>query len=100
LDERLVAFQEGNMSFTWTQLLIWVLIAGMIGCMGEMIADRRRLSDFFSASSLGLLAIFLLVGILHFHFVGELFILRVPLLSTVLVAALFVSLWSGRGSLR
>lgn len=84
------------MIFTWMQLLVWVLIACGIGCTGELIAGRHNVRDCVTSSSFALLAIVLLVGIFHFHFIGEVSILKVPLVSTVFVAALFVGLWSGR----
>jgi hypothetical protein len=84
------------MMFNWEQLCLWLLIAGGIGCAGELMAGRHRLLDLLEASAVALLAVLLLVGIFHFHFKDELIIMDVPLLSTVLIAALVVSLWSTR----
>ncbi len=43
---------------------------------------------------LGLLAIFLIVGVFHFHIVGEPTLEGVPLISTIIAAAILVALWS------
>ncbi len=82
--------------FSWQQICIWLLIAGIVGCAGELMAGRHSLRGFFEASEAALLAVLLIVGIFHFRFVGELVVLNVPLLSTVFIAALFVSIWSVR----
>jgi len=42
-----------------------------------------------------LLAIFLVVGILHFHIAGEPSLGGVPLISSIIAAAILVAIWSG-----
>jgi uncharacterized membrane protein YeaQ/YmgE (transglycosylase-associated protein family) len=83
------------MGITFTQLLIWILIAALVGFAGELIAHRRTPDGIIGAILVGLLAIFLIVGVFHFHIIGEPFLGGVPLISSILVAALLVALWSG-----
>ncbi len=78
-----------------TTLLIWLLIAAIVGVIGELIAQRRAPSGIIGAIVVGFLAIFLLVGVLHLHIPGEPFWYGVPLISSILVAAILVAIWSG-----
>ena len=78
-----------------TTLLIWLLIAAIVGVIGELIAQRRAPGGIIGAIVLGFLAIFLLVGVLHLHIPGEPFWYGVPLISSILVAAILVAIWSG-----
>jgi uncharacterized membrane protein YeaQ/YmgE (transglycosylase-associated protein family) len=80
---------------TITQLLVWIIIAALIGIVGELIARRRAPDGIIGAIILGFLAIFLIVGILHFHIAGEPFLAGVPLISSIIVAAILVFIWSG-----
>jgi uncharacterized membrane protein YeaQ/YmgE (transglycosylase-associated protein family) len=85
----------GYMAITFTQLLIWILIAALVGIVGELLARRHAPDGLIGAIILGLLAIFLVVGVFHFHFAGEPFLAGVPLISSVLAAAILVAIWSG-----
>ena len=78
-----------------TTLLIWLLIAAIVGVIGELIAQRRAPGGIIGAIVVGFLAIFLLVGVLHLHIPGEPFWYGVPLISSILVAAILVAIWSG-----
>ena len=78
-----------------TITLIWLLIAAIVGVIGELIAQRRAPGGIIGAIVLGFLAIFLLVGVLHLHIPGEPFWYGVPLISSILVAAILVAIWSG-----
>ncbi|MDQ6660860.1 MAG: transglycosylase [Chloroflexota bacterium] len=82
------------MTITLTQLLIWALIAIAIGFVGELLARRRAPDGIIGAAVVGFLAIFILVGLLHFHIPGEPFLYSVPLLSSIIVAAILVLIWS------
>ncbi len=55
------------MSITLTQLIIWVIIAALVGFVGE----------------------------LHFHIAGEPSLGGVPLISSIIAAAILVAIWSG-----
>ena len=82
------------MAVTFTQLIIWIIIAAIIGFLGELIAGRRAPAGILGAIMLGLLAIFLIVGFFHFHIIGEPTVEGVPLISTIIAAAILVALWS------
>jgi uncharacterized membrane protein YeaQ/YmgE (transglycosylase-associated protein family) len=82
------------MAVTFVQLLIWIIIAAIIGLLGELIAGRRAPAGILGSIMLGLFSIFLIVGFFHFHIIGEPFVDGVPLISTIIAAALLVVLWS------
>jgi len=79
---------------TITQLLVWIIIAAIVGVIGELIAHRRAPDGIIGAIILGFLAIFIIVGLLHFHIAGEPTLAGVPLISSIIVAAILVALWS------
>ena len=79
---------------TFTQLIIWIIIAAIVGFLGEFLAGRRAPAGILGAIMVGLFAIFLIVGFFHFHIVGEPLLEGVPLLSTIIAAAILVVIWS------
>jgi len=83
-----------RMTITLIQLLLWIVIAAVVGFVGELIARRRAPSGIVGATILGFLAIFLVVGILHFSIVGEPVFEGVPIISSIIAAALLVFIWS------
>ena len=83
------------MSISFTQVLIWIIIAAVVGVVGELIAHRRAPDGIVGAIIVGLLAIFLIVGVFHFQIAGEPKLGGVPLISSIIVAALLVAIWSG-----
>lgn len=83
------------MTISLTQLLIWIIIAAIVGVIGELIARRRAPDGIVGATVVGLLAIFLIVGIFHFQIPGEPKLGGVPLISSIIVAAILVAIWSG-----
>ncbi|GHO49548.1 GlsB/YeaQ/YmgE family stress response membrane protein [Ktedonospora formicarum] len=85
----------GALVISLTKLIVWLLIALLVGVLGELIAHRRTPDGFLGAVVLGFLAIFLVVGVLDFHIVGEPYINGVPLISSILAAVLLVVIWSG-----
>ncbi len=82
------------MTITVTQLIVWLIVAAIIGILGELIAGRRAPAGILGAIMLGLFAIFLIVGFFHFHIVGEPEVEGVPIISTIIAAAILVVLWS------
>jgi len=82
------------MAITFTQLLIWLIIAAIVGVIGELIAGRRAPDGIIGAIIIGFLAIFLIVGVLHFHIGDEPTLNGVPLISSIIVAAILVFLFS------
>jgi uncharacterized membrane protein YeaQ/YmgE (transglycosylase-associated protein family) len=87
--------KEVSMEISFTQVLIWIVIAAIVGVVGELLARRRAPDGIVGAILVGLLAIFLIVGVFHFHIAGEPSVEGVPLISTIIVAALMVAIWSG-----
>lgn len=83
------------MSVSFTQMLIWILIAAVVGVVGELLARRRAPDGIVGAIIVGLLAIFLIVGVFHFQITGEPTWEHVPLISSIIVAAILVAVWSG-----
>jgi uncharacterized membrane protein YeaQ/YmgE (transglycosylase-associated protein family) len=82
------------MSVTFTQFLVWLIIAAIIGILGEFIAGRRAPAGILGAIMVGLFSIFLIVGFFHFHIVGEPTIEGVPIISTIIAAVMLVIIWS------
>jgi uncharacterized membrane protein YeaQ/YmgE (transglycosylase-associated protein family) len=82
------------MNITFTQLIIWLLIAAVVGVIGELIARRRAPDGIVGAIILGFIAIFLIVGVFHFHIGDEPTLNGVPLISSIIVAAILVFIWS------
>jgi uncharacterized membrane protein YeaQ/YmgE (transglycosylase-associated protein family) len=87
--------KEISMIISFTQILIWIIIAAVVGVVGELIAHRRAPDGIVGAILVGLLAIFLIVGVFHFQIAGEPLLDGVPLISTIIVAAIIVAIWSG-----
>lgn len=83
------------MTISFIQLLIWIVIAVLVGFCGELIARRRAPVGILGATILGFLAIFLVVGVLHFSIIGEPSLEGVPLISSIIAAAILVFIWSG-----
>ncbi len=82
------------MALTVTQLVIWLIIAALIGLIGEFIAGRRAPAGIIGAIMIGLLSIFLIVGFFHFHIIGEPIVQGVPVISTIIAAVILVAIWS------
>src|SRR5689334_16704467 len=86
--------REVSMTITFTQVLIWIIIAAVVGVVGELITRRRAPDGIVGAILVGLLAIFLIVGVFRFQIAGEPKWDQVPLISSVIVAAILVAIWS------
>lgn len=82
------------MAISLTQVLIWIIIAAVVGVVGELLARRRAPDGIIGAVLLGFLAIFLVVGLFHFHIAGEPFLGDVPSISSIIAAAILVAIWS------
>src|SRR5947209_14228937 len=82
------------MVITLGALIIWLLIAALVGFIGEMLARRRAPFGIIGAIVLGFIAIFLVVGVLGIHFAGEPMLNGVPLITSIIVAAIVVAIWS------
>jgi len=82
------------MAITFTELIVWIIIAAIVGFLGEFIAGRRAPAGILGAIMVGLFAIFLIVGFFHFHIVGEPTVDDVPVISTIIAAVMLVVVWS------
>ncbi len=75
-------------------ILIWVVIAVIIGFIGELIARRRAPDGIIGAAILGFIAIVLVNDVLHFSIKGEPTYAGVPLITSIIAAAILVFVWS------
>ena len=82
------------MVITLADLIVWLIIAALVGIIGELIARRRTSFGIVGAIILGFIAIFLVVGVLHWHISGEPYLNGVPLITSILAAAVLVAIWS------
>src|SRR5260370_7620227 len=82
------------MVITFGNLLIWLLIAALVGFVGELLARRRTPFGIVGAMIVGFIAIVLVVGVLHWHIDGEPYLNNVPLITSILAAAVLVALLS------
>ena len=82
------------MVITLGDLIIWLLIAALVGFVGELLARRRTPFGIVGAIVVGFIAILLVVGVLHLHIDGEPSLNGVPLITSILAAAVLVALWS------
>jgi uncharacterized membrane protein YeaQ/YmgE (transglycosylase-associated protein family) len=73
---------------------VWIIIAAIVGVLGEFIAGRRAPAGILGAIMVGLLAIFLIVGFFRFHIIGEPVLEGVPVISTIIAAIILVVIWS------
>ncbi len=81
------------MVISLTQVLIWIVIGALVGIVGELLARQRAPDGIVGAIIVGVLAIFLIVGIYHLHIAGEPPLDNVPLISSIIVAAILVAAW-------
>src|SRR6266446_7283949 len=86
--------EDYTMVITIGDLINWLLIAALVGFVGELLARRRTPFGIVGAIVVGFIAIFLVVGVLHWHIVGEPYLNNVPLITSILAAAVVVLIWS------
>ena len=79
---------------TLSELIVMIIIAALVGIIGEALARRRAAGGFLGAIILGFIAIFLVTDVLHWHIVGEPFVENVPLITSIIAAAILVAIWS------
>jgi uncharacterized membrane protein YeaQ/YmgE (transglycosylase-associated protein family) len=82
------------MTLTAIQFIVWLIIAAVVGFIGELIAGRRAPDGILGSIMVGLFAIFLIVGFFHFSIQGEPRLEGVPVISTIIAAAMVVAFWS------
>src|SRR5258708_22616914 len=79
---------------TLGDVLVWLIIAALVGVVGELVARRRTPFGIVGAIIVGCIAIFLVDGVLHWHMLGEPYLNGVPVITSILAAAVLVLLWS------
>ncbi len=75
-------------------VIIWIIIAAIVGFLGELIARRRAADGILGAIILGFIAILIVVGVLGLHIPGDPTIAGVPIITSIIVAAIVVAIWS------
>jgi uncharacterized membrane protein YeaQ/YmgE (transglycosylase-associated protein family) len=82
------------MVITLENVLLWFIIAALVGFVGELLARRRTPFGIVGAIIVGFIAILLVVGVFHWHIVGEPSLNGVPVITSILAAAVVVIIWS------
>ena len=82
------------MVITLGDVIVWLIISALVGYVGELLARRRTPFGIVGAIMVGFIAIFLVVGVLHWHIIGEPYLNGVPVITSILAAAVVVLLWS------
>ena len=82
------------MTISLTTILVWLIIAAIVGWLGELIARRRAPDGIIGAIILGFIAIFLVDYVFRINIIGDPTIAGVHLITTILAAAILVFLWS------
>ena len=82
------------MDITLGDVLVLLIIAALVGVVGELVARRRTPFGIVGAIIVGCIAIFLVDGVLHWHMLGEPYLNGVPVITSILAAAVLVLLWS------
>lgn len=77
-----------------TTILVWLIMAAIVGFLGELISRRRAPEGIIGAIILGFIAIFLVNDVFHIHITGEPSFAGVPLITSIIAAAILVFLWS------
>ncbi len=82
------------MNISLTTLLVWIIIAAIVGWLGELIARRNAPDGIIGAIILGFIAILLVNYVIPIRITGDPTIAGVHLIISILAAALLVFLWS------
>ena len=77
-----------------TTILVWIIIAAIVGFVGELVTGRRVPDGIIGAIILGFIAIFLVNDVFHVSIKGEPSYAGVPLITSIIAAAILVFLWS------
>ena len=77
------------MVITLGDLIIWLIIAALVGFVGELLARRRTPFGIVGAIVVGFIAILLVVGVFGLHIAGEPTLNVVPLITSILAVDRF-----------
>ena len=78
---------------TATQLIVYLLVALLAGLLAERLVGASLPGGYLGAILAALLGIWLINGILGFSVPGDLDLAGVPILTTILGAALVLVIW-------
>lgn len=79
---------------TLSEFIVTVMIAALVGIIGEALARRHAPFGCLGATVLGFLAIYLVTDVLGVHIIGEPSLDGVPLITSIIAAAILVAIWS------
>ncbi len=82
------------MTITLGSLLVTLIISAIVGFIGELLARRRAPFGIIGAIIVGFIAIFLVTAVLGWHIAGEPTLGGVPLITSIIAAAILVAIWS------
>lgn len=82
------------MTITLGSLVLMLIIAAVVGFVGELLARRRAPAGIIGAIILGFIAILLVTDVLHWQISGEPIWNGVPVVTSIIAAAVLVALWS------
>lgn len=75
------------------QLIVYILVALLAGLLAERLVGASLPGGLLGAILAAFLGIWLMAGVLHFGVPGDLNVAGVPLLTTILGAALVLVVW-------
>ncbi len=75
-------------------LIVMLVIAALVGIIGEFVARRRTPFGIVGAIILGFIAIILVVDVFHWSISGEPVWGGVPIITSIIAAAVLVLIWS------
>ena len=75
------------------QLIVYLLVALLAGLLAERLVSAALPGGILGTILAALLGIWLMIGVLHFAIPGDLALAGVPLLTTILGAALVLVIW-------
>jgi uncharacterized membrane protein YeaQ/YmgE (transglycosylase-associated protein family) len=78
---------------TAAQLIVYLLVALIAGLLAERLVSAALPGGIIGAILAALLGMWLMLGVLHFGVPGDLNIAGVPILTTILGAALVLVIW-------
>ncbi len=79
---------------TLSEFIVTVMIAALVGIVGEALARRHAPMGCLGATILGFIAIALVNNVLRLHILGEPSIDGVPLITSIIAAAILAAIWS------
>ena len=82
------------MVITLGNLIIWLIIAALVGFIGELISQETYTLWYSRSDHFRVYSHIPGCGCLHWHIIGEPYLNGVPLITSILAAAVIVAIWS------